>query len=65
MEWKAVWRQAEQGEFLQKNNPDRKRRLHALRRLLLMVLAAVLIGSGFMGQALRKEPLQILGELEE
>ena len=43
MEWKAVWRQAEQGEFLQKNNPDRKRRLHALRRLLLMVLAAVLI----------------------
>ena len=43
MAWKAVWRQAEQGEFLQKNNPDRKRRLHALRRLLLMVLAAVLI----------------------
>lgn len=43
MEWKAVWRQAEQGKFLQKNNPDRKRRLHALRRLLLMVLAAVLI----------------------
>ena len=43
MKWKAVWRQAEQGEFLQKNNPDRKRRLHALRRLLLMVLAAVLI----------------------
>ena len=30
-----------------------------------LLLAAVLIGSGFMGQALRKEPLQILGELEE
>jgi len=30
-----------------------------------MLLAAVLIGSGVMGQALRKEPLEILGELEE
>lgn len=30
-----------------------------------ILLAAVLIGSGFMRQALRKEPLQILGELEE
>ena len=30
-----------------------------------LLLTAVLIGSGFMGQALRKEPLQILGELEE
>lgn len=30
-----------------------------------MLLLAVLIGSGAMGQTLRKEPLQILGELEE
>lgn len=30
-----------------------------------MLLAAALIGSGVMGQALKKEPLQILGELEE
>ena len=39
--------------------------MKSIRRGIALLLAAVLIGSGVMGQALRKEPLEILGELEE